>query len=91
VETLNSLLYGFSISFQPMNLLFCFLGVLAGTLVGVLPGLGPPAAICLLLPMTFHLTPVGRSLCSRAYIMERCTAGPPLPSWSIYREKQLPS
>jgi putative tricarboxylic transport membrane protein len=58
MEALNNIFYGFSISFQPMNLLFCFLGVLTGTLVGVLPGLGPPAAICLLLPLTFHLTPV---------------------------------
>ena len=57
METLNSILYGFSICLQPMNLLFCFFGVLAGTLVGVLPGLGPPAAICLLLPVTFHMTP----------------------------------
>ena len=41
-----------------MNLLFCFLGVLMGTLVGVLPGLGPTAAIALLLPNTFHVAPV---------------------------------
>lgn len=41
-----------------MNLLFCFIGVLMGTLVGVLPGLGPTAAIALLLPNTFHVSPV---------------------------------
>ncbi|HSO72788.1 MAG TPA: tripartite tricarboxylate transporter permease, partial [Thermodesulfobacteriota bacterium] len=41
-----------------MNLLFCFLGVFMGTLVGVLPGLGPTAAISLLLPVSFHLSPV---------------------------------
>ena len=44
--------------FTPTNILFCFLGVLMGTLVGVLPGLGPTAAIALLLPNTFHVTPV---------------------------------
>jgi len=52
------LLNGFGILFQPVNLFLCFLGVLIGTLVGVLPGLGPTAAIALLLPTTFHLTPV---------------------------------
>ena len=52
------LLNGFAITFQPGNLFLCFLGVLVGTLVGVLPGLGPTAAIALLLPATFHLNPV---------------------------------
>jgi putative tricarboxylic transport membrane protein len=41
-----------------MNLFFCFMGVLIGTLVGVLPGLGPVAAMSLLLPSTFHISPV---------------------------------
>jgi len=49
---------GFQVALQPANLFFCFLGVLIGTLVGVLPGLGPVAAISLLLPTTFHVTPV---------------------------------
>jgi putative tricarboxylic transport membrane protein len=49
---------GFQVALQPGNLLFCFVGVLIGTLVGVLPGLGPVATISLLLPVTFHLTPV---------------------------------
>ena len=38
--------------------MYCFFGVLIGTLVGVLPGLGPVAAMSLLLPATFHTTPV---------------------------------
>ncbi len=49
---------GFQVALQPNNLAFCFIGVLIGTLVGVLPGLGPVAAISLLLPTTFHVTPV---------------------------------
>ncbi len=57
------LMKGFSIAFQPANLLLCFLGVLMGTLVGVLPGLGPTAAIALLLPATFHLSPVSAIIC----------------------------
>lgn len=49
---------GFQVALDPTNLLFCFLGCLGGTLVGVLPGFGPVAAMALLLPSTFHLTPV---------------------------------
>jgi putative tricarboxylic transport membrane protein len=48
---------GFSVAFQPINLIFCFIGVVLGTLVGVLPGLGPVAALSLLLPLTFKLSP----------------------------------
>ena len=59
METLQSLAYGFSIFLQPGNLLYCFFGVLLGTLVGVLPGLGAGAAISLLLPTIFHAPPVG--------------------------------
>src|SRR5512147_2104257 len=58
MDTLSHLLYGFQVAFQPLTLLTCFLGVLIGTLVGVLPGLGPVAAISLLLPATFHAPPV---------------------------------
>lgn len=58
MEFSHSILMGFQIALQPINLFFCFIGVLIGTLVGVLPGLGPVAAISLLLPTTFHVTPV---------------------------------
>lgn len=56
MEIVNAVLYGFSISLQPINLLHCFIGVLIGTLVGVLPGLGPAAAVSILLPVTFHVS-----------------------------------
>jgi putative tricarboxylic transport membrane protein len=59
VEVLQYILYGFSVAFQLKNLLFAFLGAIAGTLVGVLPGLGPAAAISVLLPVTFGMTPTG--------------------------------
>jgi putative tricarboxylic transport membrane protein len=58
VDTLHSLLYGFSIGLQPANILVCFIGVLVGTLVGVLPGIGPVGAISILLPISFQLSPV---------------------------------
>jgi putative tricarboxylic transport membrane protein len=58
MEFLHHLQLGFSIAFDPMNLLLCFIGVLCGTLVGVLPGLGPSTTIALLLPITFKLDAV---------------------------------
>ncbi|HXZ34709.1 MAG TPA: tripartite tricarboxylate transporter permease [Thermodesulfobacteriota bacterium] len=58
MDILSHILLGAQVLFTPTNLVFCFLGVLMGTLVGVLPGLGPTAAIALLLPNTFHVPPV---------------------------------
>ena len=57
MDLLHNLYLGFSVALLPANLLFCFVGVLLGTLVGVLPGLGPAATIALLLPITFGLRP----------------------------------
>jgi putative tricarboxylic transport membrane protein len=57
MDILNSLALGFSISLQPLNLFYCFVGVLLGTLVGVLPGLGSAATIALLLPVTYAMPP----------------------------------
>jgi putative tricarboxylic transport membrane protein len=59
LETLQSLLYGFSIALQPGNILLLFIGCFLGTLVGVLPGIGPVGAISILLPLTFQLAPTG--------------------------------
>jgi putative tricarboxylic transport membrane protein len=58
MELLENLLLGLVTAISPENLLFCFIGVLLGTLVGVLPGIGPTATIALLLPITFTLEPV---------------------------------
>jgi putative tricarboxylic transport membrane protein len=54
---IDEILRGFSISLTSANLFYCFMGVLIGTLVGILPGLGPSATISLLLPTTFYLGP----------------------------------
>jgi putative tricarboxylic transport membrane protein len=53
----DNLVFGFQVILNPTNLFFCALGVLVGTLVGVLPGIGPIGAIALLLPATFRATP----------------------------------
>ncbi|MCO8167502.1 tripartite tricarboxylate transporter permease [Pseudomonas sp. 21LCFQ02] len=55
---LDNLTLGFQVAGTPINLLFCFFGALLGTLVGVLPGIGPLATIAMLLPMTYYVDPV---------------------------------
>lgn len=57
MDTISNLGQGFSVAFDPMNLLFVFIGVVVGTAIGVLPGLGPTATIALLLPITYTMDP----------------------------------
>jgi putative tricarboxylic transport membrane protein len=59
VEALGHLYDGFAVALTPKNLLVCFIGCFWGTIVGVLPGLGPLAGMALLLPLTFKLDPAG--------------------------------
>jgi len=58
VELFGNLGLGLETALSPENLLFCFIGVVLGTAVGVLPGIGPTATIALLLPITFTFEPV---------------------------------
>jgi putative tricarboxylic transport membrane protein len=58
LQFLHNLALGFGVAFKWWNLFFCFLGVMLGTLIGVLPGIGPTATIAMLLPLTFSLSPV---------------------------------
>ena len=57
MEILSGLVNGFAVALEPMNLMWCFVGVFLGTVVGILPGLGPPATIAMLLPLTFTMNP----------------------------------
>ncbi len=59
---LQDLWFGFGVALEPHNLMYCFLGVLVGNLVGVLPGMGPVATISILLPLTFGMKPVAAIL-----------------------------
>lgn len=56
---LSNLGLGFSVALGLQNLALAFLGCLVGTLIGVLPGVGPVATIAMLLPVTFNLDPTG--------------------------------
>lgn len=63
IETaLTDLWYGFGVALEPNNIVWCFIGVLVGNMVGVLPGMGPLATISILLPLTFGIKPVGAIL-----------------------------
>jgi putative tricarboxylic transport membrane protein len=55
MEDLGNLLLGFSVALTPVNLFWCLVGVILGTMVGVLPGLGPAATIAMLLPLTLKM------------------------------------
>ena len=63
MDGVSSLIDGFATAITPVNLLYAFIGVLLGTAIGVLPGIGPAMAIALLLPLTFSLEP------TQAFIM----------------------
>jgi len=58
MDILNNLIFGFGVAFSLQNLAYCFAGVALGTLIGVLPGVGPLVTIAMLFPITFHLPAV---------------------------------
>ena len=51
----QGMVQGFAVCVEPTKLLACFFGVLLGTAMGVLPGIGPSGAVALLIPLTFHM------------------------------------
>lgn len=57
MEIWNNIVLGFSVAVTPFNLLLAFVGVFLGTVIGVLPGIGPMTGIALLIPITFGLEP----------------------------------
>ena len=58
MELFDNLALGFGVAFTFQNLMYAFVGCLLGTLIGVLPGIGPLATIAMLLPATYALPPV---------------------------------
>jgi putative tricarboxylic transport membrane protein len=59
MDVLNELLAGFASALTWQNLLFAFIGCLLGTVIGVLPGIGPVAGVALLIPLTLNLDAAG--------------------------------
>jgi TctA family transporter len=58
MDLFNNLALGFGVAFTLQNLMYAFIGCLLGTVIGVLPGIGPLATIAMLLPATYALPPV---------------------------------
>ncbi len=58
MDLFANLAHGFGVALTPLNLLYAFVGALLGTLIGVLPGIGPVPTIAMLLPITYYLPPV---------------------------------
>ena len=82
----SPLLLGLKTVLEPGNLFFCFLGVVLGQVVGILPGLGPPAAIAICLPVSFSLNPES-AIIRHHYFDEamRLPHRPPVPRFGIWR------
>jgi putative tricarboxylic transport membrane protein len=57
MDIISNLALGFGVAVTLQNLAYCFIGVFLGTLIGVLPGIGPVATVAMLLPLTFNLNP----------------------------------
>src|SRR3990172_4200438 len=53
----ENLISGFIIAMSPVNFFWCFVGVVLGTVVGILPGIGPSGALAMLLPLTYSMNP----------------------------------
>ena len=59
MDLFGNLILGFDVAFSLQNLLYCLVGVTVGTLIGVLPGIGPLGTIAILMPITYGISPVG--------------------------------
>src|SRR6516165_7791602 len=59
MDLFHNLISGFGVALSLQNLLYCLIGVTVGTLIGVLPGIGPLGTIAILMPITYGIAPVG--------------------------------
>src|ERR1700724_4449581 len=57
MDVLANLGLGFAVALTLQNIAYCFIGVLLGTIIGVLPGIGPVTTVAMLLPISFKLAP----------------------------------
>ena len=57
MDVFSNLGLGFAVALTLQNVIYCFLGVLLGTVIGVLPGIGPVTTVAMLLPISFTLAP----------------------------------
>src|SRR4030088_2207650 len=57
MDVFSNLALGFAVALTLQNIAYCFIGVLLGTIIGVLPGIGPVTTVAMLLPISFTLAP----------------------------------
>ena len=80
MDLFHNLIFGFGVALSLQNLLYCLVGVSVGTLIGVLPEIGPLGTIAILMPITASRRSV-RSSCWRAFTTALSTGARPPPSW----------
>jgi len=83
MDVFANLWLGFTVAFTLQNLFYAFVGCILGTLIGVLPGIGPVATIAMLLPITFNLNPTGAL--SQPHLQARGAPGAELRSEPRFR------
>jgi len=81
MDLFHNLIFGFGVALSLQNLLYCLIGVTVGTLIGVLPGIGPLGTIAILMPITYGIDRSVRSSCWRGFTTAPSTAARPPPSW----------
>src|SRR5262249_13351649 len=78
MDLFNNLIFGFGVALSLQNLLYCLIGVTVGTLIGVLPGIGPLGTIAILMPITYGVEPVGALIMRAGIFAGRKAGGPAL-------------
>jgi len=86
----TNLSLGFSVAFTPINLMYAFVGCLLGTLIGVLPGIGPLATIAMLFAGHLRLPPVSALIMLAGIYTVRSTVDRRLPFWSTFPVNHRP-
>src|SRR5260370_33902507 len=88
MDLFHNLIFGFGVALSWQNLLYCLIGVSVGTLIGVLPGIGPLGTIAILLPITFNVAPVGALIMLAGIYYGAQYGGSPPPSLVLFPAPQ---
>src|SRR5258706_14316424 len=75
MDTVGHILHGFDVALMPINLWYTFLGCLMGTIIGILPGIGPAAGIGLLIPITYGMDPSSALVMMAAFYYRAMSTG----------------
>ena len=84
MDVISNLGLGFAVALTLQNAAYCFIGVLLGTVIGVLPGIGPVTTVAMLLPISFTLQPEAALIMLAGIYYGAQYAARPRPSWSTF-------